>query len=719
MKKYFYTSLLPILLLCATGLQAQIYVNAGATGANDGTSWDDAFTDLTEAIDSSMTGDQIWVAAGTYLPRVVDEDSTGAFFTFPHDLELYGGFAGTETMLSERDPDTNETILSGDHADNDINNNFADNRGDNSYHVMWLTDTVTVATIIDGLTFRNGNTAPAEGSGNDRRGGAILAYGAAQITNCYFTQNYGYFGGAVYPRGSGATEVLIEDCVFENNQGRSGGAIYINSPGGTITNCMFEGNLATAFGGGIYNNVSGGATVSDCMFLNNSADANRGGGVYNTGSPSTYLNCTFDGNLAENSSGGAFQVRNSDDNPVYTVTVMNCDFMNSVATFGGAVGCYDGGSVLDMSNCTFDGNTSANVGGALSNAFGATSLVDSCTFINNSSSFGGALYSQNDSSHLTITNSVINFNTATDNGGAIAMSGDDDPLTETPLAELHLENVIISGNSSIQQAGGLNISNTNATIISTLFEFNVTNEGAGGAISFNASDSITTEYLIMNSTLVNNIGLGAGIGNWEDGEEGTSTLTMQNTIMYNPDGNNYEIEDGDPIFVSNGGNLSTDASTVGVLTGTNDLNETDPLFVDFDGLDYHLQDGSPCVDMGIADGAPLLDLEGNARVGEVDMGAYENQTMVRNRNVATEFGQLRLFPVPVVEDELTFHIENPFIGRVQVRIAANNGAIIFNQLMDKPSSDWTQQLDVSQLPHGVYLLTISNGSESSVRKFIK
>ena len=51
----------------------------------------------------------------------------------------------------------------------------------------------------------------------------------------------------------------------------------------------------------------------------------------------------------------------------------------------------------------------------------------------------------------------------------------------------------------------------------------------------------------------------------------------------------------------------------------------DPLFVDFDGSDYHLQEGSPAIDMGIADGAPPRDLDGNSRPcgAAVDMGAYE------------------------------------------------------------------------------------------------
>jgi hypothetical protein len=83
-------------------------------------------------------------------------------------------------------------------------------------------------------------------------------------------------------------------------------------------------------------------------------------------------------------------------------------------------------------------------------------------------------------------------------------------------------------------------------------------------------------------------------------------------------------------------------SIVDAVCGDGNI-DADPLFVDLDGGDYRLANGSPCIDSGINDALPEdtfdldedddtteslpFDLDGNERIvgGTVDMGAYENQ----------------------------------------------------------------------------------------------
>ena len=89
-------------------------------------SWATAFNDLQVGIDAATPNnfpdlDQIWVKAGTYKPT-----SQADSFQLEAGVEVYGGFAGVETMLSERNPDpaTNNTLLSGDLG---VPGDFSDN----------------------------------------------------------------------------------------------------------------------------------------------------------------------------------------------------------------------------------------------------------------------------------------------------------------------------------------------------------------------------------------------------------------------------------------------------------------------------------------------------------------------------------------------------------------------------------------------------------------
>ncbi|OEU78655.1 MAG: hypothetical protein BA865_13830 [Desulfobacterales bacterium S5133MH4] len=63
---------------------------------------------------------------------------------------------------------------------------------------------------------------------------------------------------------------------------------------------------------------------------------------------------------------------------------------------------------------------------------------------------------------------------------------------------------------------------------------------------------------------------------------------------------------------------------VGFTKGVNDIS-CDPLFADFGKGDFHLQQGSPCIDAGTSEGAPDADIDGDSRPqgAGYDMGAGE------------------------------------------------------------------------------------------------
>ena len=82
-----WTIVLVLIIFSCSFSYSQVYVNSIAVGANDGSSWNDAFTDIQSGInaaDASPTETEVWVAAGTYLQ--------GAQINLRDNVQVYGGF---------------------------------------------------------------------------------------------------------------------------------------------------------------------------------------------------------------------------------------------------------------------------------------------------------------------------------------------------------------------------------------------------------------------------------------------------------------------------------------------------------------------------------------------------------------------------------------------------------------------------------------------------
>ncbi|GAB3752952.1 hypothetical protein [Spirosoma pomorum] len=92
------------------------YVKAGATGT--GATWSNASGDLQAMINASASGDQVWMAGGTYKPSTSGlTDARSATFRAKAGVTILGGFtgaAGTEGNASARTTTPSSTTLSGD-----------------------------------------------------------------------------------------------------------------------------------------------------------------------------------------------------------------------------------------------------------------------------------------------------------------------------------------------------------------------------------------------------------------------------------------------------------------------------------------------------------------------------------------------------------------------------------------------------------------------------
>ena len=131
MSKSLHFLLGALFFLSAIHLSGQtVYVDATASGANDGTSWENAYTSLQDALGNVTEGQSIWIAAGDYKPGAAG-DAEETTFLIGTAINVYGGFAGTESAIDERDVATNVTTLNGDLNGDDTAGDYEANKADN------------------------------------------------------------------------------------------------------------------------------------------------------------------------------------------------------------------------------------------------------------------------------------------------------------------------------------------------------------------------------------------------------------------------------------------------------------------------------------------------------------------------------------------------------------------------------------------------------------
>lgn len=245
---------------------AVFYVNQNAIGNNDGNSWENAFTDLQAALEIATPNDEIWVAGGTYKPTV--GTNRGISFDIPSGVAVYGGFAGGEASLEQRNWINNVTILSGDIGQEGVGN-------DNSNSVVDITDT-TPTTVIDGFTISDAN-----GDGGITGGAAN-----ATLSNLIIRDNNAEFGGGYSGFGS---DVTFTNVSFINNFAEArGGAIRSTLGTTTVENGLFIGNVAQQGGA-----IEGLANVTNSTFYNNQAPEGSAILLFSRGSTNTIENSIF------------------------------------------------------------------------------------------------------------------------------------------------------------------------------------------------------------------------------------------------------------------------------------------------------------------------------------------------------------------------------------------------------------------------------------------
>ncbi len=214
------------------------FVKFDAAGANDGTSWADAFTSLQSALAAATAGDQVWVARGIYTPAAPGTAlARSVSFQMKSGVKILGGFNGTETAAGQRNPRLNVCVLSGDINGDDVPN-FG-NRGDNSFRVV-RASSVSSSGVLQGFVIRGGN---ADGTGQENAGAGIdIAGGAPSILHCIVRDNRAFRGGGIQSVNSSA---LLSHLVVTGNRADTVGAIDVQGPGDVlIGQCTIVANTS-------------------------------------------------------------------------------------------------------------------------------------------------------------------------------------------------------------------------------------------------------------------------------------------------------------------------------------------------------------------------------------------------------------------------------------------------------------------------------------------
>lgn len=284
-----------------------IYVKKGSTGT--GMSWDDALGEIDDAVIVASTlrrNSQIWVSAGVYYG---DTTRKSAVILFP-GVSLYGGFAGNEISLTQRDVEKNLTSIDGKKVRRCLFQDYD------------FADSLTVN--IDGFTLINGYSGFW-----DEGGGCAYIKKNVTLTNCIIKNTYGSFNDGFRAFGSVLRKCkfidnyqnhlniqngVVDSCIFTAPNSNDNCKVSLSNS--TLTNCsiyqnpcsygaLYASNNSYVSNCKVYNNVTiwdpliniNNSTLENCLIYDNSAT--RGQTIIYGRNNAIMTNCTVVNNTTE------------------------------------------------------------------------------------------------------------------------------------------------------------------------------------------------------------------------------------------------------------------------------------------------------------------------------------------------------------------------------------------------------------------------------------
>jgi hypothetical protein len=377
------------------------------TGANDGSSWENAFRSLTACFPTSLSaGDELWVKehSGITWSSTVTLSSTRAGIT------LHGGFATSLTG-------TNGTVGASQTGTTIIN------AGSSGSTIFCYTNSAMGDVECSHFTFNNFRYV-WEGR---------YDYGHSKLTcsdSVYYNCNVPF----VMCWSTSDSYLEITDCLLDTGIM----AVTLRNAHATITDTIIRNYT---YGGGAYGYFA--ATGGSGGIF-----AWRSSGASLTMDGCTVYNCVND-DPTQNGSGGVVTWAGGAINSIAPVTITNCEFYNCESTngAGGALFLRNSSTITDS---YFHDNTAYSTGGAIHYAAIVGSLTtqyEKLKIIDNiaTTSGGGGIYHSGDNSSVSyIRNCIIAQNTCDTYGGGLMLEANDNTLSV--VNNTIADNVSISGN---------------------------------------------------------------------------------------------------------------------------------------------------------------------------------------------------------------------------------------------------------------------------------
>ncbi|MCK4359814.1 MAG: PKD domain-containing protein, partial [Candidatus Cloacimonetes bacterium] len=340
-----------------------------------------------------------------------------------------------------------------------------------------------------------------------------------------------------------------------------------NQNGHVVTFNSGEDSTALLIGFTITNGYSSG-----------SVPENNGGGIFCYSSNPCIEYVNINGNIAHYGSGGGISIQISNA-VLNNVTICNNTAQGTIYGYGGGGGIfcgYDSNPIL--TDVIITGNTAITGGGIKFSSADVPILNNVSITGNTATNSGGGIFCYY--SNPSFNNVIINENTATNAGGGFRCQSSPNP---------NLTNVLISCNNA-SNGGGFYSSSSGPSLTNVTISGNNANNNGGGIYS--ALNTITSIVLI-NSIVSYNTG---NYGMYNDPDDPGILSISYSDFWDNEEGNFYNC--GDSVGINTTTNANGDSCDIYYNI------QLDPLFIDPENGDYHLTEGSPCIDAGDPNSPP-------------------------------------------------------------------------------------------------------------------